>query len=441
MSRARNFVAFALIAFLSGCQEFFSVEDVCAEEDEDSLPGGKHLEDDAEKEAMVRLTCYRRTAGLTRARINRLVQEAADGHKNYLEANPNIAPLTFGNAAQYLTQSVNSEADSFTGADIFERFDTANYTFYQSAEVVVEEFVYIAGAGSEDELLSGALAVDDLMELWPWREHGLQRSWIDGGYFELVVGPEWLTDAGACTNEAFESLVSVPEFSCSGGEASGLYIKFYYLVVVHNRPPVERMAKPLVFPKHEQTDVPLYTNAFDPSAGRVVQISWPITIFGNALNPDNYFPNDVNVFGLRVSAQLFEGAIADSDNPGASGTPIPTEVLLPGHVKEDVYPDGFLSRKSAAVFTDAPFKPSTTYTLLSDVETREGTYQVDIEFTTADTDIGLITSPATGGGAGGAAPGASGPGSFGGLPPILLGRSWMSGGPVVGSAVHASRRR
>ena len=139
-----------------------------------------------------------------------------------------------------------------------------------------------------------------LMRNLVFRERAIQPSWLDGGYVEFDISRDWFMQGEACNFGAFE---------CVDGEApAGLAGKMFYIALLYTSPHVEKSTKPFTLPKNEQKDALLYADSVDLDtietlgAATPVRVGWPITIYGNVIDPDNALLRDTNIFGLRVHA-------------------------------------------------------------------------------------------------------------------------------------------
>ncbi|MEM6930456.1 MAG: hypothetical protein AAF602_26200 [Myxococcota bacterium] len=364
------------------CTQFDNVEDAC--HPSGTVPGADA--GSVEEDAVAAMNCYRRVSGLARARVTPTIQQAIEAHASYILQNPD-AERIYGEdgPAAYLTQRMGEPG--FTGASVIERFDRAGYAFTDPSGVSTREFLYVARAGdaplSDDggALLSGAAAMDALMRQADWREVAMQRSWLDGGYTEIDLDATWWNLSGIC---------SVDPSVCGGGPnvPTDFAGRMYYIAVVHRDPPLERSFQPFSFPERDQLEVPLFSASFDSDdldplsgIGENVQISYPISIFGYAGDPDTADLQAQNIYGLEVD----DAIIRDSN-----GTTYPTRAVLPGSSALGVFPSGVNLRRSAAVYIDRPFAPSTTYTFTGEVTTNEAVYDVEFSFTTAASDPGAL---------------------------------------------------
>ncbi|MEN0066649.1 MAG: hypothetical protein AAGA48_31235 [Myxococcota bacterium] len=377
------------ISMSAGCTEYFSVEEAC--HPNGRVPGANVL-DNTEEDALDTMNCYRRLSGLSRASATRTVQEALEGHKDYILQNPDATRLIGPTGpVQYLSQRQGDIG--FTGVTIFDRLTEAGYTFTDPSAVSTREYLFVVQAGyptmtdANGQTLMGGPAMDGLMREHEWRELALQRSWLDGGYVEIPLDETWWNTSGICK--------LAPDF-CNNGTSVpvGFTGRMYYIAVIHTDPPLQRSFSPFTFPKVEQTGVPLFSMSNDQNnldANGVpaqVQISYPISIFGNAADPTTALLADQNVYGLEVRAAI-------SDNRGSNFV---AQVVLPGADPTGVFPEGYNLRRSAAVYINQPFLPLTEYTVTADVVTNEAEYDLRFQFTTAAEDPGVDLSGVVTGG-------------------------------------------
>lgn len=369
----------------SGCTEYFEVDEAC--HPEGRVPGAGAL-NNAEEDALDAMNCYRRLLSLGRASVDGSVQEAMTDHGSYIRQNPDALRLLGpGGPAAFLTQSPDDVG--FTGVSIFERLELAGYTIFDPSNTRVSEFLLLAtndfpGLSSGGVMFSGAQAMDALLREADWRENALQRSWIAGGYVEIPLDPGWWAQSGVC---------EVEPAICGGGTTvpAGFSGTLYYLTVLHTDPPTQRSFRPFSYPKFDQTEVPLFSwfldeNNVDVLTGgpQLVQLSYPISIFGNAADPMSANLGTQNVYGLQIEAGV-------TDNRGIVHSPV---VVLPGADPQDGFPDGYNLRRSAAIYLPEPFAPGVTYRVVARVRTSEAEYESRFEFTAAAQDAGLGAAPA-----------------------------------------------
>ena len=237
----------------AGCAEYFTVEEAC--HPKGKVAGGQHL-GAVEFQAMERMNCHRRLAGLTRASANSAVQAAAKGQISYIQANPDLDRV-FGltGPAQFLAQ--NFQDPGFTGANIFERLDAEQYSFVDPGGVSVDEYIQVT-FGFQDGVPVGGEAVDELLRDAMWRQAILQPSWIDGAYTEAELNAEWLNAGDACK---FGDV-----FDCIEDEVPPTMVaRVHYLIAIHYAPHLEHTDKPVVYPKQDQLNVPVYSWSNDLS--------------------------------------------------------------------------------------------------------------------------------------------------------------------------------
>ncbi len=371
-----SLVSLGAVALSSaGCAEYFNVEEAC--QPKGTYPGQAYM-GAIEDSAFNRMNCYRRLSGLLKANINPQVQDAAVGQIAYIQANPDFNRITGSRGSTaYLAQLFDEP--EFTGANAIERLDRAGYVLADPLGTSFTEYLAFTWAADPADLPTGADAMDNLFRNHEWRQWALQPSWIDGGYTEAELNRDWMINAEYC------------KFIGDGCDEEGnpppnLSGRVFYMLVIHNAPHIEKADQPFVFPKREQVQVPLYSWSENIAAIDVigepvpVQISYPITIFGGVIDPAQAKLGDQNIYGLEIIASIVE----------VGAGPVETEIVLPGSAPDRVFPDGYDLRQVASVFAREPFKPGTQYQLYADVTTFEATFAVDIDFTTAVEDPGLV---------------------------------------------------
>jgi hypothetical protein len=365
-----SLVLLSAVLLAPGCEEYYNVDAACHE----NLVGGAKL-DAVERDALLRVNCYRRLSGLTRGTANELLQAAADGEINYVQQNPNLVELISDTGPiWWLTQQF--ERPGFTGAFLSERLQNAGYTIFDIAGTGFWEYIKIIPAQDAANLPSGQDAIDELMREPLFRQIAMQPSWLDGAYSEAELSEAWFLgdeQAGTGTTGVVEN--------------ASLIGRVYYMVVMYQAPHFEHVDSPVLLPKEDQVNVPLYSwstnrNVTEEGGYQPTQLSYPITLLMGSIDPANYKPIEQN----QYSATIKNASVVGPDGP------LETEVVHPGDEAEDAWPSGRFLRTTLAIYTRAPFEPSTRYTLYADLETPEGEFQVDYSFTTAAEDIGVDPS-------------------------------------------------
>lgn len=383
---------------LTGCEEFYTVDDACSEK----VVGGSFL-GKTEEAAMLRMNCHRRLAGVTRASANERVQTAADGAVNYVLQNPNYQELLSDiGPVFWLTQE--NEKPGFTGISVYDRLTGdettggAGYTIYDVGGTGYWEFIAIDIADNPEDLKTGKQAIDELMRFPVFRQSALQPSWIDGAYAEADLSQQWFLEGGFDTQPAPTTTPSSTTTGTTTGTTGTTtpgttvpvaplpvpYGKVYYMVVLYQAPHFEHVDKPVLYPKEEQEGVPLYSwsqnrNRIVNGAYAPTQVGYPVTLTMGALDPTNYEPIDQN----QYNAQITGASIVGDEGP------LETEVVHPGDDAEDVWPSGQFQRTTLAIFTRHPLSPSTKYDVFVDLTTPEGTFEIDYWFRTVGEDPGL----------------------------------------------------
>ncbi|MEQ1506739.1 MAG: hypothetical protein ABMB14_31215 [Myxococcota bacterium] len=373
---------------LLGCEEYYTVDDACAE----NLVGGSTL-GPVPYDALDRINCYRRLSGVTKGTANEQVQIAANREMNYIAANPNPGVLIGPIGAKELLDQANEESEAFTGSSIYDRLEQAGYSLYDIAGTGIWEYIAIVTADTPAELPSGKAAVDFLMRDAEFRQVVMQPSWIDGAYAEVELGQNWWIEP------EFEALVNTGTGTTTGttftlppGPSLG---RAYYFVVLYQAPHFEHVDRPVLVPKEDQTDVPLYSWSADQDVligglPAPVQISYPVTLTVGAVDPQNYREVDQNQYSAQIKkASLIE--LTSQNDP--KGTALETEVVHPGDAAELTWPGGRFLRTTLAVYTNKPFKPDNWYRVFANMVTPEYEFEVDYTFKTRAEDPGLIVAP------------------------------------------------
>jgi len=195
----RNFLP--LVALLAACgPNFETIDDACPE----TVPGEK---DNSEVAVGVfrRIDCYRRFAGISRARMDSRISDAARAHALYVEQNgPEDVPLL-----------EDPGEPSFTGVDPLERIQAQGYELEGNYS---NSYGYWEGLFVYDESFDPAAIADD----WMWgqytRQGVLQPGWVDAGY--------GATDSWAV------------------------------ITIMYDFPAPEATNRPIAWPRDGQTDVP-----------------------------------------------------------------------------------------------------------------------------------------------------------------------------------------
>lgn len=353
-------LAVAGLSTLGGCKEYFSVDEAC----NDKVPGDNDLTP-AERSAMVRLNCHRRLAGLSAASGNGQVQEQARQALNYVLLNPAGQNLV-GHAREttYLKQLSNKPG--FTGSTVYDRLtDPVNgvgYTYYDEINSGTREFVDVQWTFGPDPMPSGPDAVDWLMKDPEFRQLAMQGSWIDGAFAEIDLSPEWFVQAGFPDN-------ALP----SSGKA-------YYGVVIYTEPHFEHVDEPVIYPKEEQTDVPLWSYTRVPSAdlaNQFTQVGFPLTFHLGAIDAKDFY---------KVEFNQYRGSVDSAALIGPDGRPVDLEIVYPGDESNGTLPDGTWLRTTLAVYPVEPLAPSSEYRFSGVVTTPEASHKYDFTFKTVAED-------------------------------------------------------
>ncbi|MEZ4237137.1 MAG: hypothetical protein R3F59_13475 [Myxococcota bacterium] len=362
-----------LAAPLGGCTEYFDVDEACSE----NLVGSGQLDPD-EKDAMLRMNCYRRLAGVTRMTANGNVQIAARGTIAYTQQNPSVGAL-LGTTGPVTWLRESQDAPGYTGSNLFQRLTGdpitggAGYAIANLRTTGSREYIYIEYGIGNVEFPSGAEAVDHLMRIPDFRQSALQPSFIDGAFAEGELSEDWFTEGGWGLGDA------------NGGISPTPHGKVYYFVTLFEEPHTEHVATPVLLPKEDQVDVPLYSWSInrnfviDGGGYAPTQISYPVTLLMGSVTPEHFVDVDQNQYSAYIDAAAIVGP---------DGT-LPTHVVHPGDEAVDSWPSGINLRTTLAIYTRRPFEPNTKYQVLADLTTPDGQFRVDYSFRTAKQDPGV----------------------------------------------------
>jgi hypothetical protein len=374
-----------LVSLATGCEQYYDVDSACV----DKLTGEKNL-DPVDVDAMKRINCYRRMVGVLRVPADAQVQDAASGETSYIQQNPSwdklIGPL---GPVDYLNQ--NPEDDGYTGSTVYDRLTKppdqggAGYTFTNLANQSWWEFLYVAISDTPEDLPSGSEAVDFLMREPVFRQVALQPSWIDGAYSEVELKQQWFLDGGIFGDEVTTTNLLTPTGGTGPDVSIAPYGRAYYMVVIYTAPHFEHADRPVLMPRKDQTDVPLYSwsenrNIVDEFGGYAkTQLSYPVTLLMGTLDPTQYSAVDQN----QYNAQITNASIVGPEGP------MTTEIVLPGDDAYDSWPSGRLLRTTLALYARDPFAPSTDYMVYAQYTTPAGNYSLQYGFHTRAEDPGV----------------------------------------------------
>jgi hypothetical protein len=369
---------------LAGCEQYYKVDDACS----DTLSGEAKL-DPISVQALKRVNCYRRMTGVLKAAGDSQVEVAAENEVQYVQQNPDYDQMQGSlGAAYWLTQQF--ESPGFTGTNIYERLTGdpaqggAGYVFTNLGGTAIWEFIHIEIADTEEELPVGADAVDELMRYPVFRQVALQPSWVDGAYAEAPLPQDWFINGGYFGNGG--GATGTPTGTGTVQEGLAPFGRVYYMVVLYSAPHFEHANAPVLLPRDEQLDVPLYSwsenrNIQDADGGYApTQVSYPVTMLMGTIDPTTYVPVDQNQYGALVDAASIVGP---------DGVPLETEVVHPGDDPEDSWPDGRFQRTTLAIYARHPFEPASWYTVYADYTTPLGQYKLEYRFRTANEDPGV----------------------------------------------------
>lgn len=299
------------IALLGGCKKnFYSVDEAC----HDTVPGAKKVEADEAVELLLRTNCYRRLVKLDRGHLDHRVQAGLEKHLAYMVEHR----VWETGEAWNLEDPAKS---GFSGVDVYERSEAADYLFEDVAGWGVWEIAYFGNPFTPWEL------VEYLMPDPFWRQMLLQPDWVDSAYAEAQ-------------------------------EEGGLTIAHGTIFYIY--PSIEREEFPVVYPKDGQTDAPwsYRSDTPDDSIYPLGDVGVPITItFSNSLASTSFDPYAVNPYNVQ-----FESASLKS-----GGSKVPLELITPPGTGV-----GDLLRYTLVAVPLEPLQPDTEYTFEARVTWSEG---------------------------------------------------------------------
>lgn len=387
----------SLAALSTGCKEYFSVDEACHPEGNFR---GRDLGSPAEASVVDRMNCYRRLTKLERYGVEKRLYESAAGHVNYMVQNPDVYS-TDGELA-YLRQS--TIRPGFTGTDVYERMDAADYQLYGVNGNYVIQVVGIiadsAGAANpgfieENFATVGSADPGDLID-YIMRLHWLQESVLapsvyDVAYVERPLDAAWWEAAAEAGNWAsfFEgdNDYSLP--------VSG---KAIYYVIVAEGLPYEHSTEPITYPKDGQTGSaltypnPVYKEAIN---GDLEEFTFSAPVYISYISPSG--GGTATTTGSSVvaaSPNPFDMKIQNASITGPSG---PLDVAIYNFTADDstdeyIGPPVGSLLLGAGVYATTPFQPNTPYTVYMDLTTTDGPQSYNWSFTTGAGDTNATTA-------------------------------------------------
>lgn len=204
----------ALLLF--GCNTFTTVDEACS----DSVAGANSVTRAGDLEIVQRMNCYRRVAKRPKGPVNPAVQEAVEGHRDWMEAN----------APDLTLFSQVPGTPGYTGNSALQRLDAAGYTMPAN----------------------GALLE---VGLWADASYGLPSG---GGLFDFwfedpFARPAWLqhTVLAVGASEGEYTVVYSPTLGLDDQTRQLLYFN-----VIYTRPSTPYAEPAVVYPRNGQVDVP-----------------------------------------------------------------------------------------------------------------------------------------------------------------------------------------
>jgi hypothetical protein len=204
-----------LLALL-GCNTFTTVDEACL----DAVPGSGAVARATDLELFDRANCHRRLAKRPKLVVERLVQQAVEGHRDWLEINaPRLSPF-----------SQRPSTEGFTGTNAKNRLDAEGFTFI-SDSALLEIMTIVPGD-------LGIPTGGEYFDFW---------------FEDPFVRPAWLQSviysAGAA--EADYTLVYDPDL---GIEDEPVHLQYWN--IIYSTPPVPYAEVPVAYPRNGQLDVP-----------------------------------------------------------------------------------------------------------------------------------------------------------------------------------------
>lgn len=356
-----------------GCKEYFSVDEACHPK---GTFRGDNLVSGGDLAAIDRWNCYRRLVNFERAGVVEESVQVATDVADYVVANPDLHADYFrgdSSSIDYLTQDPSREG--FSGVNIWERIDTADYPLLDVGGTRVYEII-----GLFDTPVSGAEVIDYLTRVYFVQDFILTPSLYDVGYHEASLDAEWWQAAFEASGVLGTEGVDYPTIPAEG--------TIVYALVIAQAPPIEGAAEtPITFPKRDQTGVPTAggytydrTNPDPNSDGYVdvIQLSYPIGFGYVSLTP---------VTGTATNPYAMD--ILAASIVGPNNTVLPTVWVDPGEAEPantNLELDGSFQYWMGSIMATQPFEPNTPYTVYVDYATSDGTASHDFTFTTAGDD-------------------------------------------------------
>lgn len=207
-----------LVAFAIACNTFTTVEEACLEE----VPGAGAATRPTDVELHARANCHRRLAKRPRARVDRLIQGAVEGHRDWLELNaPDLS---------YFSQDPSTEG--FTGRTARARLDAQEYVF-PTDSALLEIVTWWRGPGADQVPRGG-----EYFDFW------FEDPFIRAGWLQPTI-------YGAGAAEA-DFTVVFPE--ALGFDDEPVHLMYWNVVYAVPRVPYAEI--PVAYPRNGMTGVP-----------------------------------------------------------------------------------------------------------------------------------------------------------------------------------------
>ncbi|MBT3223825.1 MAG: hypothetical protein HN348_32555, partial [Proteobacteria bacterium] len=236
--------ALLLFSLIVGCEKPTTIDEACPKR----TPGENKVSAEA-AETLQRINCYRKLAGLSSGKAHPAVTEVSKAHVAYMEANGFDASMFSSD----LWMAEEPTAEGFTGEDIWKRL---HYKGFKS-DNSLEFGAWLLGAISP---LRRSAMVDYWVQEPKVREMFLQPGWRGAGYAELPA-------PGESKNQMY----------------------YTELDVVYRFPSSAHSAQPIVYPVHNQVDVPTQISTFGALTDydtELEHVGYPITVTVSSAESD-----------------------------------------------------------------------------------------------------------------------------------------------------------
>ena len=410
------FLLLPALAGTAGCKEYFSVDEACHP---DGDFRGKKVMGANEAAATDRINCYRRLTQLERFGTTKEIYDASSGVANYVLQNPEL--FRDFDVLDYANQQTSKPG--FTGTDVYERFDNAQYSPITTSGTKIHELFVMTG----DLETSMVADINESMTHHIVQGHFLAPSAIDFSISEVILDSNWW-------NTAYESGQWAERFGLTPADipTEG---RFYYAVAVAEAQPFEHTNEPIALPKRDQTDAathwgfnPAYYQ--DPVTDELKEVALGPSLFMAYVSPTSGAAATGTATGAVTAADNPYGMSVENASLHGPNGPIETLIVNPGGEVEE----GWLSFSrtgylGAGIYPKEPLQPNTEYTFYYDMTTVDGPMSDSWSFKT-----GVGNDPGTS--ASGTSARLAGPPAS---PAAAAAVPFLRGGQLVRSVVTAER--